>query len=76
MRTHYQQDLDESGPFNSKFEIVEKDRGQSLTHAMADYANSSQCDFFAIAPRAKRRLSSVSDYVVNHVHCNVILLKN
>lgn len=76
MKQQYESDLEEFGPINSQFLLIEKERGKSLTRAIVDYVEESECDIFAIAPRARQTLSSLSDYVVNHVSCNVLLCKN
>lgn len=76
MKRSYEEDLEIYGPLNSLFCLVEKPMGKALTHAMVDYVNEAECDMFAIAPRAKHRLSSISDYVVNNVQCSVMLCKN
>ena len=76
LRRSYEEDLEMYGPLQSSFQLVEKPMGKPLTHAIADFVNDSDCDFFAIAPRARHRLSSISEYVVNHVACSVILCKN
>lgn len=76
LKEYYDRELQEFGPVDSAFMTVEKPQGQALTKALADYVNNSDCDFFAIAPRAKHRLSSVSEYVINHIKCNVMLCKN
>lgn len=76
MKQQYEKDLEEFGPINSRFLLIEKERGKALTRSIVEYVEESECDIFAIAPRAKQTLSSLSDYVVNHVSCNVLLCKN
>lgn len=76
MKSYYESELEEYGPINSKFQVVTKERGEAITHTISNYVNNSDCDFFAIAPRAKHRLSNISGHVVNHVKCNIILVKN
>jgi nucleotide-binding universal stress UspA family protein len=76
MKTRIESDLEEFGPVNSSFELIEKERGTALTHCLVEYVERSECDIFAIAPRAAQSLSSLSEYVVNHVTCNVFLCKN
>ncbi len=75
MKQQYERDLEEYGPLNSSLVMIEKERGKSLTHSIVEYVEDSECDIFAIAPRARQSLSSLSDYVVNHVSCNVLLCK-
>jgi nucleotide-binding universal stress UspA family protein len=76
MQRSYEEELEIYGPIGSSFRLVEKPMGKAITHAMVDFVNDSECDLFAIAPRARHRLSSISDYVVNHVQCSVMLCKN
>lgn len=76
MKRRIENDLEEYGPVKSSFELIEKDRGKALTHSLVDYVEESECDVFAIAPRATQSLSSLSEYVVNHVSCNIFLCKN
>lgn len=76
MKQRIENDLEEFGPVNSSFQLIEKDRGKALTHCLVDYVEESECDVFAIAPRATQALSSLSEYVVNHVSCNIFLCKN
>jgi hypothetical protein len=59
-----------------RFVVHHTPRDLSVKEAITNFVNESDCDFFAIAPRAKNAMSSVSDYVINHVACNIILCKN
>jgi nucleotide-binding universal stress UspA family protein len=76
MRARIESDLEEFGPVKSSFVLLEKERGKALTHCLVEYVEESECDIFAIAPRASQSLSSLSEYVVNHISCNVFLCKN
>jgi hypothetical protein len=76
LKARVESDLEEFGPVQSSFELIEKDRGKALTHCLVEFIEESECDIFAIAPRASQTLSSLSDYVVNHITCNVFLCKN
>ena len=75
LKEYYKHELDTYGPADTDLRLVAKPRGVAITKAIADYVNEEACDFFAIAPRAKQSISSISTYIVNHVDCNVILAK-
>lgn len=75
MREYYSRELDTYGPADTEIRILPKPRGLAITKAIADYVNEVGCDFFAIAPRAKISISSITTYIVNHVDANVILCK-
>lgn len=73
---YYKDELLENAPVNSEFVCIHKTPGDPLTHVIVDYVNNELPDFFVIAPRAKKELSSITEYIMNHVMCNVILCKN
>lgn len=73
---YYKEELLENAPVDSEFVCIRKTPGDPLTHVIVDYVNDESPDFFVIAPRAKKALSSITEYIVNHVTCNVILCKN
>lgn len=75
LRSYYGDELDKNGPADFDIRLIPKPRGVAITKAVADYVNESGCDFFAIAPRAKQTISSISTYIVNHVEANVIFCK-
>ena len=70
-----EEELNMYGPINSSFELVVKDQGKALTHCIADYVNEKNPTFLGICPRGKACISSVSEYVVNNVHCSLIFCK-
>lgn len=59
-----------------RFVVHHTPRDVSLKEAITNFVNESECDFFAIAPRAKNAMSNMSDFIINHVSCNIILCKN
>lgn len=75
LKEYYTNELENFGPAESAIRMVAKPRGLAVTQAIANYVNEIDPDFFAIAPRAKVTISSISTYIVNHVDCNVILAK-
>ena len=75
LKDYYSRELDAYGPADSAVHLFPKPRGTAITTAIADYVNEEGCDFFAIAPRAKVMISSITTYIVNHVDANVILCK-
>jgi hypothetical protein len=75
MRDYFHHELDTYGPADTDIRILPKPRGMAVTKTIAEYVNEQGCDFFAIAPRAKISISSITTYIVNHVDANVILAK-
>jgi hypothetical protein len=75
MVSYYERELDSYGPARADVKVIEKERGVAITATIADYVNAGNYDFFAIAPRAKIVISSITTYIVNRVDCNVILCK-
>jgi hypothetical protein len=75
MQAYYEAELEESGPANFTFSFVEYAGEVQVTHAISDYVNDANPNVFAIAPRATRDRSSITDYIVNHVFTSVLLCK-
>ncbi len=75
LTSYFQTELDNFGPADSTFTVEVKGHGVAITHAIADYVNQRNPDFFAIAPRAKVGISSISSTIVNHVTSSIILCK-
>lgn len=75
MEAYYRTELEEFGPPDSKFQFIDRDRAIPVTHAVVEFVNDSDCDLFAIAPRAKQDRSAVSDYILTNVLCSVLLCK-
>jgi hypothetical protein len=75
MRSYYEKELEAYGPVNSSFKFIEYEHVH-VTDAMADFVNESTADVFAIAPRASKDRSSITEFVVNHVPMTVFLCKN
>lgn len=78
LQSKYEEELLSYGPLDSSFQLIEKEQGKALTHCIVDHVNDSvpDVDFFGICPRDKARLSSLSEYVVNHVNCSVVFCKS
>lgn len=76
MRQYYTKELDMYGPIHSRFVVLTRPSDKELGPTIVDFANLSGCDFIAIAPRARGRMSSVSSFVANEVECNLILCKS
>jgi len=74
MRDYYDKELNHIGPARSRFEFVEYAH-EDLSTAIVDYVNNEDVDLFAIAPRAKRETSSITDGVINRVNVSVLLCK-
>lgn len=73
---YYTKELREVGPVNSSFKIVEYPANTDLSHAIVEYANESTADVFAIAPRATRNPSSITEHILSNVLLTVLLCKN
>jgi nucleotide-binding universal stress UspA family protein len=76
IKNYFEKELLEVAPPNSRFEFVEYAMGVPPADAIVDYVNSAPCDVFAIAPRASRDRSSVTESVVNNIKVSVLLCKN
>ena len=76
IKSHYEKELHEIGPVNSRFEFAEYELGVPPADAIVNYVNDSTADVFAIAPRASKDRSSITEAVVNNVLVNVLLCKN
>lgn len=75
LKDYYDSELEAYGPADTEVRMVVKPRGEAVTQSIAEYSDQEGCDFFAIAPRAKISISSITTYVVNHVDANIILCK-
>eukprot|EP01032_Pedospumella_encystans_P015932 gene15932-18197_t len=73
---YYTKELREIGPVNSEFKIVEYAANMDLAHSIVEYANESSADVFAIAPRATRNPSSITEHILTNVLLTVLLCKN
>lgn len=76
IQEYYTKELHEVGPVDSQFSVVEYPANTDLTQALVNYVNDSTADVFAIAPRASRHPSSITEAVVNNVLISVLLCKN
>ncbi len=76
LQAYYEKELMEAGPPDSKFVLAEYKSSVALADAIANYANDSTADIFAIAPRATTDRSSITDSVVGSVMLTVLLCKN
>mmetsp|Transcript_12304 Transcript_12304/g.20580 ORF Transcript_12304/g.20580 Transcript_12304/m.20580 type:complete len:314 (+) Transcript_12304:54-995(+) len=75
-KEYYEAELDAVAPANSSFQLIDYPGSIPLTEAVTNYLMDSTADLFAIAPRARRDRSSITDYIINHVHLSVLLCKN
>jgi nucleotide-binding universal stress UspA family protein len=75
MKAYYERELAEYGPPNSSLRIFMKERGMAITSALVNYAEEDNPDFFVIAPRSKISVSSITEYIINHVSMSVVLCK-
>lgn len=76
IQDYYTKELQEVGPVNSKFKIVDCPPHSDLCTTIINYANDSTADVFAIAPRATRNPSSITSDILNNVLMTVLLCKN
>lgn len=72
-KNYYETELAERGPAYCEYRQIRYSRGSTIQQAIVKYVQEQSPDFFVIAPRAKKVLSSISDKVVNDVECSVIL---
>lgn len=76
LREHYERELQHMGPPDSSFVFSEFQTGVPPAEAIVEYVNNSEADIFAIAPRASKDRSSITEAVVNNVLVSVLLCKN
>ena len=76
VKHYFEKDLVEVGPVDSSFQFVEYPKGEDLVQCLVDYVNDSTADLFAIAPRATRDHSSITEKIVNSVAITVVLCKS
>lgn len=76
IKEYYEKELQEAGPVHSSFVFSEFETGVPPADAVVEYVNNSEADLFAIAPRASKDRSSITEMVVNHVLVSVMLCKN
>ena len=76
IQAYYTKELREVGPVDSEFKIVEYAANTDLSHSIVEYVNESTADVFAIAPRASRNPSSITEEILNNVLITVLLCKN
>jgi hypothetical protein len=75
LRDYYECDMIDFGPADSQFVVLHASLEREVGETMINYVNESDADFFAVAPRSKQTLSSVSDYLVSHSHKSIVLCK-
>lgn len=76
MKDYYERELHEVAPVDSRFEFVEIEHGADLAEAVVQYVNDSNADVFAIAPRANRDRTSITETIMKGVLTSVLLCKN
>lgn len=76
IQDYYTKELQEVGPVNSEFKIIDCPPHSDLCASIINYANESSADVFAIAPRATRTPSSITSDILNNVLMTVLLCKN
>jgi nucleotide-binding universal stress UspA family protein len=75
MKAYYKRELEEYGPPDSTLRVFMKERGTAITSAIVNYAEEENPDFFVIAPRSKINVSSITEYIINHLSMSVVLCK-
>ena len=74
IRDYYGCDMLDFGPPDSEF-IVLNSSPDRIKETIVEYINMGDFDFFAIAPRARHTLSSLSDFLVRHSQKSIVLCK-
>ena len=62
-------------PISSLTHLSNGDENLKLTELMTRYVNHENPDFFAIAPRTQHSLTSLTEYLINHVQSSIVLCK-
>lgn len=76
IQDYYTKELQEVGPVNSEFKIVDCPPHTTLVNTIIDYVNDSTADVFVIAPRTTQHPSSITTEILNNVLITVLLCKN
>lgn len=73
---YYEEELQKSGPFNSRFMAIVQPAGKSLVDSIVDHVNDEIApDFLVIAPRAQQSITSITEQLILKSKSNVILCK-
>ena len=86
LTSYYQAQLDSYGPSSSEIKIISISSDEKVEERIVEYCNErtqrgswregEEVDFLAIAPREKLLIARpLTEYVLEHVRCNIILCK-
>ena len=76
LKTYYEAELKANGPADSEFLMIAGDSYATVVDAVLDQINGPQGpDFFALAPHAQLRISSVSEDIIARSRTSIILCK-
>ena len=73
---YYSAEMDSCGPANSEFVTLTCSEKQTVAERLVEYSDSVGADFFAVSPRARPTLTSVTEYIIVSAKANIILCKN
>jgi len=73
---YYTAEMQSYGPANSEFVTLTCSAKQTVAECLVEYSDSVRADFFAVSPRARPMLTSVTEYIIVSAKANIILCKN
>lgn len=76
IKAYFEEELRRAGPVTSEFTQQIRHTGTTLTQSIISFANDVvQPHFLVICPRAKLQTASMSEQIIMHSNCSVILCK-
>lgn len=76
IRSMCEEELQQCHVRDCTFEIITCEESKNVAESICEFAVFHGSDFLCIAPRAEASFSSVTEYIIIHSHCSVILAKN
>lgn len=73
---YYTAEMQSYGPADSEFVTLTCSAKQTVAECLVEYSDSVRADFFAVSPRARPMLTSVTEYIIVAAKANIILCKN
>jgi hypothetical protein len=75
IRSLYEEEMSHGHVRDCSFEVITCEGSKNVAESICEFAVHHASDYLCIAPRAEASLSSVTEYVIVHSHCSVILAK-
>mmetsp|Transcript_4051 Transcript_4051/g.6279 ORF Transcript_4051/g.6279 Transcript_4051/m.6279 type:complete len:393 (+) Transcript_4051:121-1299(+) len=75
VKQYYETQLTRFAPLDSQFITLDVPLGENSKDVLVEYVNNLDPDYFAIAPRAKPSLSSMTEFLIKNIRTSLILCK-